>query len=48
MYQEVFSFADAQAASPGIREIPGIPTVVMVCQEKDGDIRLAYQKIEII
>lgn len=39
VYREVFSFADAQAAGPGIR------TVVMVCREKDGDIRLAYQKI---
>lgn len=45
VYREVFSFADAQAAGPGIREIPGIRTVVMVCREKDGDIRLAYQKI---
>ena len=45
MYREVFSFADAQAAGPGIREIPGSRTVVMVCREKDGDIRLAYQKI---
>lgn len=45
VYREVFSFADAQAACPGIREIPGIRTVVMVCREKDGDIRLAYQKI---
>ena len=45
VYREVFSFADAQAAGPGIREIPGSRTVVMVCREKDGDIRLAYQKI---
>ena len=45
VYREVFSFADAQAAGPGIREIPGIRTVVMVCREKDGDIRIAYQKI---
>ena len=48
VYREVFSFADAQAAGSGIREIPGIRTVVMVCREKDGDIRLAYQKIRII
>ena len=45
VYREVFSFADAQAAGPGIRELPGRLTVVMVCREKDGDIRLAYQKI---
>ena len=45
VYREVFSFADAQAAGSGVREIPGIRTVVMVCREKDGDIRLAYQKI---
>lgn len=45
VYREVFSFADAQAAGPGIREIPGSRTVVMVCREKDGDIRIAYQKI---
>lgn len=45
VYREVFSFADEQAAGSGIREIPGIRTVVMVCREKDGDIRLAYQKI---
>lgn len=25
---------------------PGRHTVVMVCREKDGDIRLAYQKIQ--
>ena len=45
VYREVFSFADAQAAGPGIRELPGRLTVVMVCREKDGDIRIAYQKI---
>ena len=45
VYREVFSFADAQASGPGIRELPGRLTVVMVCREKDGDIRIAYQKI---
>ena len=29
----------------GIRELSGRLTVVMVCREKDGDIRIAYQKI---
>ena len=45
VYREVFSFADAQASGPGIRELSGRLTVVMVCREKDGDIRIAYQKI---
>lgn len=36
VYREVFSFADAQASGPGIRELPGRLTVVMVCREKDG------------
>lgn len=45
VYREVFSFADAQASGPGIRELPGRLTVVMVCREKDGDIRIAYHKI---
>jgi len=45
VYREVFSFADAQASGQGIRELPGRLTVVMVCREKDGDIRIAYQKI---
>lgn len=31
VYREVFSFADAQASGPGIRELPGRLTVVMVC-----------------
>lgn len=45
VYREVFSFADAQASGPGIRELSGRLTVVMVCREKDGDIRIAYHKI---
>lgn len=45
VYREVFSFADAQAAGGDIRELPCRQTVVMVCREKDGDIRIAYQKI---
>ena len=45
MYREVFSFADAQTAGPDIRKLPGRHTIVMVCREKDGDIRIAYQKI---
>ena len=45
VYREVFSFADAQASGPGIRELSGRLTVVMVGREKDGDIRIAYQKI---
>lgn len=45
LYKEVFSFADKQAEGADIRELPEKRMVVMVCREKDGDIREAYRKI---
>lgn len=45
-YKKVFSFASREVVREDIVELPSRCTVVMVCREKDGDIREAYGKIQ--